>query len=105
MWRLGFVPGLVAAALVGACDATLVNPRVPPRGSSPAFEDGYIDGCLTGFSDAGRDGYELSRRKDEARFVADPEYRGGFQQAYIACFEEEKRHPRILGDHGADRVR
>ena len=104
MRRIAFIPSLVLAVTVGACDATLVNPRVPPPGSSPAFEDGYIDGCLTGFSDAGRDGYELSGQKDARRFVDDAEYRGGFQQGYGACFEEEKRHPRILGEHGGSRT-
>ena len=104
MRRIAFIPSLALAVTVGACEAALVKPLVPPPGSSPAFEDGYIDGCLTGFSDAGRDGYELSGQKDARRFVDDAEYRGGFQQGYGACFEEEKRHPRILGEHGGSRT-
>jgi len=91
--------GLFVAGLVGACDDTLVNPRVPPPGSSPAFSDGWVDGCLSGFDDAGREGYEHSSVKNEARFTTDPEYRGGFQKAYAACFEEEKLHPRLLSGH------
>jgi len=94
--RLAF--GTLLSACIGlfsACDATLVNPEVPPPGSSPAFSDGWVDGCLSGFADAGREGYEHSAYKNETRFTTDPEYSSGFQKAYAACFEEQQREPRM----------
>lgn len=93
------VLGFIAGALAG-CDGTLTNPQVPPPGSSRAFKDGYVDGCTSGFSDAGRDGYQTEGRKDVKRFAADAQYREGFKSGYAACFEEEKRHPKMLGAEG-----
>ena len=92
----------VAALCVGlpalAVGADLVNPALPPAGSSRDFRDGYADVCLTGFQDARREGYEQAGRKDAARYLRDAEYKAGFDRAYRACYEEEMRNPKMTGD-------
>jgi hypothetical protein len=83
-------------ALLSACDTTLVNPQVPPPGSE-SYQDGYLNGCPSGFADAGRDGYETSYFKDNTRFANEPDYRKGWNEGYAACFEEDRRYPKRLG--------
>jgi hypothetical protein len=97
------VPVLVLAALVGACQANMVNPQVTPPGSSIAFADGYTPGCLSGFKDANRDGYENSYSKDVERYKTDGEYRAGWDKGHDACYLEEKLRPRIKGE-GSNRT-
>ena len=92
MW-LGAVS---AAGILAACEGGLVNPQIPPPGSR-AFSDGYVDGCPSGFDDAGRDGYDQDYRKDTARYAHEPDYKQGWDQGYAACFAEEKRHPKEIG--------
>ncbi len=84
------------ATALGACSAGLVNPQIPPPGSA-MFEQGYLDGCASGFTDAGRDGYETNYRKDEARFAAEADYRDGWWKGHDACYEQERREPKTLG--------
>lgn len=86
--------GLVV--LLGACTANLVNPEIPPPGSA-GFRQGYLDGCRSGFADAGRDGYETNYRRDDARFAADADYRDGWLKGHHACYEEQLREPKTLG--------
>jgi len=84
---------------LAACTGeTLVNPRVPPPGSSAAFSDGYVEGCLSGFRDANRTGYEHSYTKDETRYAIDADYKAGWDQGHAACYLEELRHPRVTGE-------
>ncbi|HLI13106.1 MAG TPA: hypothetical protein VKY65_16050 [Alphaproteobacteria bacterium] len=99
---------LAAAAPIAGLGLLLVgcanvpsSPELPPPGSSPGFQAGYVDGCWSGFADAGRDPLQLAGRKDEQRFQSDADYRSGFPQGYAACFREEKLHPRIHPDGGA----
>lgn len=91
---------LALALAVGGCDTVLVNPQVPPTGGSAGFEEGYVDGCRSGFQDAGRDGFQLAGRQDRARYLREADYKTGYDAGYLACFEEEKRHPKILGGGG-----
>lgn len=92
MW-LGAV---MAAVLLTACESGLVNPQVPPPGS-PAFSDGYVDGCPSGFRDANRDGYELAYRKADTRYAREPDYKSGWDKGYAACFAEQERRPKLIG--------
>ena len=94
---VGFLLGV--AMPLAACTSGLVNPQIPPPGS-PAFADGYVHGCYSGFTDAGRDGYQQDYRKDTVRYAREPDYKQGWDQGYAACFEEEKRHPKVLGAGG-----
>jgi hypothetical protein len=86
---------LGVVGLVCACTPGMVNPEVPPPGS-PTFQDGYLNGCASGFSDAGRPGYQTSYVKDEKRYASDADYRKGWDDGYHACFEEQTRTPKTL---------
>ena len=90
---------LGVVGLVCACTTGLVNPQVPPPGS-PIFQDGYLNGCTSGFSDAGRDGYETDYFRDDVRYASEGDYRKGWDDGYGACFEEEKRTPKMLPPGG-----
>lgn len=104
-YRLGLIGFCSCVAIsLGACTTGLVNPQIPPPGS-PAFEEGYLHGCYSGFADAGRDGYQQDYRKDAVRYRREPDYKQGWDQGYAACFEEEKRHPKVLGAGGGEPTR
>lgn len=93
---------VILVALAGAavgCGPGRGNPQIPPPGP-PAFQDGYLAGCPSGFTDAGRDGYQQSYRKDLPRYAGEADYRQGWDQGHAACYEEEKRHPKIIGAGG-----
>ena len=87
-------------SLLAAAAGALVNPEIPPPGNSDVFNQGYVDGCRTGFQDAGRDGYQLAGRKDEALYANVGDYKAGYDQGYAACFEEQQRNPRMMGEPG-----
>jgi len=99
--RLGAALGLTLAAWssIGVA-AALVNPQLPPPGKSDVFNTGYVDGCRTGFQDAGRDGYQLAGHRDDGLYAQGGDYKAGYDQAYAACFEEQKRNPRMMGEPG-----
>ena len=99
--RVGMVLGVALAAwLSPALAGALVNPQLPPPGRSDAFNLGYVDGCRTGFQDAGRDGYQLAGHRDERLYATVPDYKAGYDQAYAACYEEQQRNPRMMGEPG-----
>ena len=100
--RHGCLLAIALFGLVGglcACSRNLVNPQVPPPGS-PAFEEGYLNGCASGFASADRPGYSASWRKDEARYGGEADYRRGWDAGLTACYEEQWRHPKTGGGHG-----
>ncbi len=82
---------LAALALLAAACA---NPNIP-QDSSAAYAFGYAEGCDSGYSEASRDGYSLAYRKDQARYESDAEYRGGWDEGYIVCYEDEWRMPAV----------
>ena len=91
---------LISVAMpLTACTGGVANPQIPPPGS-PVFQQSYLDGCSSGFKDAGRDGYEEDYRKDTASYAHEPDYKQGWDEGHAACFEEEKRHPKVLGAGG-----
>jgi len=89
------------AGMLAACKSGMVNPQVPPPGSL-AFQDGYVDGCPSGFRDANRDGYEQAYRKSDTRYAREPDYKSAWDQGHAACYEEEKRHPKSIGAGGSE---
>jgi hypothetical protein len=93
----------VAFALAACTGSDLVNPQVTPPGSSIAFADGYSPGCLSGFTDANRTGYENTYSKDAGRYATDGEYRAGWDKGHDACYLEEQLRPRIKGE-GSNRM-
>ena len=64
--------------------------------SSPAFADGYQDGCTNGSSTASNLTGQSVR--DEKRYKADPEYAKGWQDGNRACnggdLRSNPNHPR-----------
>jgi len=93
--RRGMWLGAVSVAgMLAACGGSLVNPQIPPPGS-PAFQDGYLDGCPSGFDDANREGYETAYRKADTRYAREPDYKSGWDRGYAACFAEQERRPKL----------
>ncbi len=83
----------VALAVVGALSAC--GPGGPPE--SAAYRRGWVEGCDSGYADAGREYYNSASRLDRDRHEADPEYRKGWDAAYMECFDEEQRTPYMGG--------
>ncbi len=68
---------------------------------APAGHDlGWIHGCGSGYGDAGREHYYLEFRRNQDRYLADAEYRKGWDGGYRECFEEEQRTPYVGGATG-----
>ncbi len=84
-----FPVAVVAVAAAGALSACA--PEGPPR--SAARNQGWVEGCDTGYADAGRGAYDQARRRNDERYDSDPEYREGWREGYKECFEEEQRTP------------
>lgn len=91
----GLFLGLVG--LLTACTGQPVtNAEIPPPGSD-TFQQGYLDGCVSGYHDGGRDGYEADYRKDGTRFAAEADYRDGWLKGHDACYKQQLRRPKIIG--------
>jgi hypothetical protein len=86
--RMRFLPGISAVILFAGC-ASAPGPSIPPTpskpvapavnltGYSPAFRAGYTDGCAS----VG----ETTRKRDEPRFKADPDYAQGWRDGNDIC--------------------
>jgi hypothetical protein len=85
-----------AAAVLAACTPGLVNPAVPPPGTE-SFQEGYIQGCASGYQDARREGYVAAYHKDAARYASEADYRLGWDEGHDRCYQDEMRHPRMCG--------
>ncbi len=83
-----------ALAALALLAAACVNPSIPPN-SSAAYVFGWSEGCDSGYSEAVRDGYALAYRRDQARYDSNAEYRGGWDDGYAACYEDEWRMPAV----------
>ncbi len=91
MMRITVVSTMLAA-VVGAC-APVANPTVPGGGHSAEYTSAYMAGCDSGFTDAGRDGFQNAYQLDGKRFETDPEYHRGWSDGHAACFAAEHRPP------------
>lgn len=93
-------PKVFGAAGMGllliACASNLANPKIPPPGP-PGYQEGYLDGCRSGFAVAPRTGAETDYQRNEARYASDGEYRQGWEAGLKACYEEERQHPKMCG--------
>ena len=92
---------MTAIASLGYAAAAAENPRVPPPGP-PEYQQGYVQGCMSGFSDADRDGYQHLYAKDNTRYENDSLYRAGWDEAHAKCYEEELRNPRLVPGGGSN---
>jgi hypothetical protein len=75
-WEKLFQAALGATLLVGCAGAPGTAP-VNLGGFSPAFKQGYTDGCES----AGA----RSQRRDEARYTTESEYMQGWNDGFSAC--------------------
>lgn len=80
-----------AASLLAACAGAT-------PGESVAYRVGWVHGCDSGLSDAGRTGMARSYYRNKARYKAEPDYRRGWNVAHGSCAEEEARRPLMGGD-------
>ena len=88
---------VASAVVLASCGPVPNNPEVPPPGSE-TFQLGYLQGCPSGYADAGRVGYESGKYvKDPTLYAANPEYRQGWDQGHNACYEDERRYPKMGG--------
>ena len=83
----------LAAMLIGSATACATS---TPSGSE-SFQVGYTDGCVTGFGDAGKPGFESVYRRDDKRFAADPEYQRGWNEGEKSCYAAEMNFPTMGG--------
>jgi len=78
------------------------TPFGTPFGPAPegpvAFRQGYEDGCYSGIADFPDDNMQW-RRKDEALYRSDADYKRGWDQGYKSCYDQESRHPKFIQDH------
>jgi hypothetical protein len=84
---------LILGVAVGC--AALHDPSVPQPGSV-VYQRGYIDGCGSGFANANRDGYQLEYHRNEKLFATDADYHRGWSEAYLACYAEEQKAPKLI---------
>jgi len=85
----------VSTAIIGILGASayVPNSAVPNPARSQEYRLSYMAGCDSGFTDAGRDGYQNAYQLNEKLFQSDSEYRSGWQDGYGACFAEQRRTP------------
>ncbi|MFO0998531.1 MAG: hypothetical protein U1F33_17820 [Alphaproteobacteria bacterium] len=65
--------------------------------AADSYNAGYTDGCVTGFSDAGKPGFESVYRRDDKRFIADAEYQRGWTEGEKSCYTAEMNFPTMSG--------
>ena len=89
-----------AMLFVAGCTANIVNPRIPPDGGTSDFNTAYVQGCDSGFHDAGWDGWEALYYKDAVTYARSDDYRKGWDLGHNGCYEYGMAHPRPESDHG-----
>lgn len=85
---------LVALFLLTAAVAQLAGCASPPaapaaQGRTPAYADGYNDGCESGRASQGS--VLDHERRNANRFGSDPEYAKGWSDAFQKCAYEQSQ--------------
>lgn len=83
----------LSIVLIGSMAACATS---APNGPE-AYQVGYADGCVTGFGDAGKPGFESVYRRDDKRFLADAAYRRGWTEGETSCYMAEMNFPTMSG--------
>lgn len=78
---------LRAAALAATLAAIAACASPYDANEPPEYRAGWADGCRSGLSIAGADGFAHSYARDEKRYKADPEYHDGWDTAFWRCRE------------------
>jgi hypothetical protein len=76
-----------SVALLILLSAARCTPTLTP------YQLGQQDGCDTGYSDAGRPGYEAVFARDDSLFSGNEDYRRGWIEAEKACYAAEMNFP------------
>lgn len=87
---------LFSLTTLSACGAPPAGPIRAPAGSSEMFQKGYLMGCMSGRHDANPSPWGYSR--DPALYDSVPDFHTAWDQAHDACYEYERRAPRMIGD-------
>lgn len=58
-----------------------------------SYQLGQRDGCDTGYSDAGRPGYEAVFARNESLFSSNEDYKRGWIEGEKACYAAEMNFP------------
>jgi len=66
------------ACLSAGCSTQAPPAKINLNGFPPAFRDGYADGCHSAKPLA-------LKRRDESRFLKDPQYASGWRDGYDIC--------------------
>ncbi len=79
-----------------ACAPAALRPEAADLAAKPAaYQDGYEDGCNSGFVAAGSLRHNF--RQAEPRFKKEDDYRQGWMDAYGACKKSLREHCRQAG--------
>lgn len=83
---------LVALALVTSALVVMpgcAGPGGAPQGQTPAYAQGYSDGCASGRASQG--GMYDFEKKDISRFATDKQYAEGWTDAFQKCAYEQRQ--------------
>ena len=75
--------GIIFAAALLALSACSVTPAQSPPGP-PNFQQGYADGCNSGYREAGHP--YVSAARDWSAYQSDTLYKQGWEEGRQACF-------------------
>jgi hypothetical protein len=84
-WQLVFPSVLILLMLLAGCqsDPGGTTGRLRNEGRTPAYIEGYQDGCKSGYFAAGDSSYKFAR--DATRFNYDAQYVNGWNGGFSAC--------------------
>jgi DNA-binding transcriptional regulator of glucitol operon len=71
---------ILLVTLLAACQSKNLREA---QGQPPAYQDGYHQGCDSGYVAAGNDSYQF--RKDVKRFAQENYYQQGWTDGYNSC--------------------
>jgi hypothetical protein len=87
-WLQATLAVQVATTALAACTST--RDALVDRGYSPAYAEGYEDGCASGKADVG--GLFAQAQKDQERYAAsDSDYAQGWDAAFAKCRRDEQQ--------------
>ncbi|MFO1047401.1 MAG: hypothetical protein U1E52_05820 [Geminicoccaceae bacterium] len=86
---------LSACCLLAACAEFESASSLRQQGYSESYVAGYAAGCESGKKVGGS--LIAREQRDPAAYQADPDYRGGWDKAFMACSEEERSLQEAFG--------
>jgi hypothetical protein len=83
MNRAAIILSLLWVAGCASQHLVQIRGELHQKGVSDEFADGYVDGCSSGYHDAGNYHYDFS--KDMPRYDSQPFYSEGWDEGYQKC--------------------